>query len=69
MIALDISAILATLLGEDEAIPFHDRTGEAGGAMVSAGTAGQLAAVASRDNNLFSAALGFLNESSLASNR
>ena len=62
MIVLDTSAILAVLLGEEEAVSFRDRIGEAGGAMVSAGTAVELAAVASRDNDLFSAAQAFLDE-------
>ena len=57
MIVLNTSAILAVLLGEEEAVSFRDRIGEAGGAMVSAGTA-----VASRDNDLFSAAQAFLDE-------
>ena len=62
MIVLDTSAILAVLLGEEEAVSFRDRIGEAGGAMVSAGTAVELVAVASRDNDLFSAAQAFLDE-------
>ena len=62
MIVLDTSAILAVLLGEEEAASFRDRIGEAGGAMVSAGTAVELVAVASRDDDLFSAAHAFLDE-------
>ena len=62
MIVLDTSAILAILLEEEEAASFCDRIGEAGGAMVSAGTAVELAAVASRDADLFSTARAFLDE-------
>ena len=62
MIVLDTSAILAILLEEEEAALFCDRIGEAGGAMVSAGSAVELAAVASRDADLFSAARAFLDE-------
>ena len=62
MIILDTSAILAILLEEEEAVSFRDRIGEAGGAMVSAGTAVELAAVASRDADLFSAVRAFLDE-------
>ena len=62
MIVLDTSAILAILLEEEEAASFRDRIGEAGGAMVSAGTAVELAAVACRDEDLFSAARAFLDE-------
>ena len=62
MIALDTSAILAILLAEEEAPEFRDLIGQAGGAVVSAGTAVELAAVASRDDDLYAAALTFLNE-------
>ena len=62
MIVLDTSAILAILLEEEEAASFRDQIGEAGGAMVSAGTAVELAAVASRDADLFSAVRAFLDE-------
>ena len=62
MIAVDTSAVLAILLAEDEAPEFRDRIGEAGGAVVSAGTTVELAAVASRDDDLYAAALMFLNE-------
>ena len=62
MIVLDTSAILAILLEEEEAVSFRDRIGEAGGAMVSAATAVELAAVASGDDDLFSAARAFLDE-------
>ena len=57
-----LSAILAILLAEQEAPEFRDLIGEAGGAVVSAGTAVELAAVASRDDDLYAAALTFLNE-------
>ena len=62
MIVLDTSAIPAILLEEEEAASFRDRIGEAGGAMVSAGTAVGLAAVAGRDDDLFSAARTFPGE-------
>ena len=61
MIIPDTSTILAILL-EEEAASFCDRIGEAGGAMVSAGTAVELAAVVSRDADLFSTARAFLDE-------
>lgn len=62
MIALDTSAMLAILLAEEEAPAFRDLMGEAGRALVSTGTAIEFAAVASRDDDLFSAAMAFLNE-------
>lgn len=62
MIVLDTSAILAVLLGEEEAVSFRDRIDEADGALVSAGTAVELATVASRNDDLFSAAQAFLDE-------
>ncbi len=62
MIVLDTSAVMAILLGEDEAAAFRSRIEAAGGAMISAATAVELAAVASRDDALFSAALAFLSE-------
>lgn len=46
MIAVDTSAVLAILLAEDEAPEFRGLIGEAGGAIVSAGTAVELVAVA-----------------------
>lgn len=54
--------MLAILLAEEEALDFRDLMGEAGRALVSAGTAIEFAAVASRDDDLFAAALAFLNE-------
>ena len=63
MIVLDTSAILAIVLGEEEAVSFRDRIYKAGGAFVSAGTAVELAAVASRDDDLYSVARAFLGES------
>ena len=66
MIVLDTSAILAILLEEEEAVSFRDRIGEAGGAMVSAGTAVELVAVASRDDDLVSTARAFLDEPFIA---
>ena len=62
MIAVDTSAMLAILVAEEEAPAFRDLMGEAGRALVSAGTAIEFAAVASRDDDLFAAALAFLNE-------
>ena len=62
MIAIDTSAILALLLGEDEAREFGDMICDAGRVAVSAGTAVELAAVASRNDALFDAALAFLDE-------
>ena len=46
MIVLDSSAVLAILLEEEEAASFRSRIGDAGGAMVSTGTAAELLAVA-----------------------
>ena len=63
MIVLDTSALLAILLEEVEAASFRDRISEAGGAMVSAENAVELAVVAdSRDADLFSAMREFLDE-------
>jgi len=62
VIAVDTSAMLAILLAEEEAPAFRDLMGEAGRALVSAGTAIEFAVVASRDDDLFAAALAFLNE-------
>lgn len=62
MIAIDTSAILAILMGEEEAPLFRDRLDKAGVALVSAGTAIELAAVSSRNVRLFDKALAFLRE-------
>ena len=62
MIAVDTSAILALLLAEEEAREFRDVIRDAGRVAVSAGTAVELAAVASRNGALFDAALAFLDE-------
>jgi len=62
VIALDTSAILALLLAEEEAGEFRDAIRDAGRVVVSAGTAVELAAVASRNDALFDAALAFLDE-------
>ena len=62
MIVLDTSAVMAILLGEDEAAVFRNRIEAAGGAMLSAATAVEIAAVSGRDDALFSAAQAFLNE-------
>ena len=62
MIAVDTSAILVLLLAEEEAREFRDVIRDAGRVAVSAGTAVELAAVASRNDALFDAALAFLDE-------
>ncbi len=62
MIAVDTSAILALLLAEEDAREFRDAIRDAGRVVVSAGTAVELAAVASRNDALFDAALAFLAE-------
>ena len=62
MIAIDTSAILVLLLAEEEAREFRDAIRDAGRVAVSAGTAVELAAVASRNDALFDASLAFLNE-------
>ena len=54
--------MLTILLAEEEAPTFRDLIGESGRAIVSAGTAVELAAVASRDEDLFAAAMAFLDE-------
>ena len=53
--------MLTILLAEEEAPAFRDLIGESGRAIVSAGTAIELAAVASRDEDLFAAAMAFLD--------
>ena len=53
---------MAILLGENEAAAVRGRIEAAGVAMVSAATAVEPAAVASRDDGLFSAVRAFLNE-------
>lgn len=62
MIAIETSAVLAILVGEEEAPLFRDRLDKAGVALVSAGTAIELAAVSSRNVRLFDKALAFLRE-------
>ena len=62
MIAIDTSAMLVLLLTEEEAREFRDAIRDAGRVAVSAGTAVELAAVASRNDALFDASLAFLNE-------
>ena len=62
MIAIDTSAILVLLLAEEEAREFRDVIRRAGRVAVSAGTAVELAAVSSRNDALFDAALSFLDE-------
>ena len=62
MIVVDTSAIVAILLEEDEGAAFRARIEAAGGALVSAVSAVELAAVAARDDALFDAARSLLNE-------
>lgn len=62
MIVVDTSAIVAILLAEDEGAAFRARIEAAGGALVSAVSAVELAAVAARDDALFGAARSLLNE-------
>ena len=62
MIVVDTSAILAILLAEPEGEVFRERIAEARGALVSAVSAVELAAVASRDDALFDAVQSLLNE-------
>jgi len=62
VISIDTSAILVLLLAEEEAREFRDAIRDAGRVAVSAGTAVELAAVASRNDALFDAALAFLDE-------
>ncbi len=62
MIVVDTSAIVAILLAEDEGAAFRARIAAAGGALVSAVSAVELAAVSGRDDALFDAARSFLNE-------
>ena len=62
MIVVDTSAVVAILLAEDEGAAFRARIAEAGGALVSAASAVELAAVSGRDDALFDAARSFLNE-------
>ena len=63
MIVLDTSAILGILLAEDETQAFRDLIGRSGHALVSAGNAVVLAAVASGRDDLFDAAMEFPRES------
>ena len=62
MIVVDTSAIVAILLAEDEGAALRARIAEAGGALVSAVSAVELAAVSGRDDALFDAARSLLNE-------
>ena len=66
MIVLDTSAILAILLAEDEASAFRSLITESHGALLSAGSAVELAAVASGRDDLFDTALEFLKEPYIA---
>ncbi len=62
MIVVDTLAIVAILLAEDEGAAFRSRIEAAGGALVSAVSAVELAAVAGRDDALCDAARSLLNE-------
>ena len=62
MIVVDTSAIVAILLAEDDGAAFRAQIEAAGGALVSAVSAVELAAVSSRDDAFFGAARSFLNE-------
>ena len=62
MIVVDTSAIVAILLAEPEEAAFRTQIETAGGALVSAVTAVELAAVAGRDDALLAAARSFLKE-------
>ena len=66
MIVVDTSAIVAILLAEEEGAEFRAQIEQAGGVMVSAVSAVELAAVAGRDDALFDAVQSFLNESYVA---
>lgn len=58
---LDTSAIMAILLGEEEAPAFRDLIARANRVWVSAATTVELAAVSSNDDDLFAAAQSFLS--------
>ena len=62
MIVVDTSAIMAILLNEKQAGEFAHTIEECGLALVSAGNAIELAAVASRSEALLEAALDFLRQ-------
>ena len=62
MIVVDTSAILAILLPEDDAEAYRTRIADAGYALVSAVSAVELAAVASRDDALSDAVRALLKE-------
>ena len=62
MIVVDTSAILAILLAEDDAAVYRARIADAGHALVSAVSAVELAAVASRDDALSDTVRAFLEE-------
>ncbi len=62
MVVVDTSAILAILLAEDEARAFRSLITECHGALLSAGSAVEVAAVASGRDDLVDVALEFLKE-------
>ena len=62
MIVVDTSAILAILLGEERGEEFSRHIEDQGPALISAGTAFELAAVSSRDARLLDAAMNFLKQ-------
>ena len=66
MIVVDTSAIVAILLAEDDGAAFRAQIEAAGGALVSAVSAVELAAVSSRDDAFFGAARSFLGEAYVA---
>ena len=62
MIVADTSAIMAILLGEDRGVGFSRAIEEHRPALVSAGTAIEVAIVSSRNARLFEAAMVFLKQ-------
>lgn len=62
MIVADTSAIMAILLGEERGMGFSRAIEEHRPALVSAGTAIELAIVSSRNARLFDAAMAFLQQ-------
>ena len=62
MIAVDTSAIVAILLGEEEGPAFRAEIERAGRALVSAVSMVELAAVARRDEAFFEAAWSFVHD-------
>lgn len=62
MIVLDTSAIVSILLGEEDAPVFRRVLEDAGGALVSAVTAVELAALSRRNDDFFEAGRAFLRQ-------